>query len=111
MSKEKITWLSPNLYTMLSNEIVAATDLTYEHARQVVNWLDKHGILDYELVKEISMGSPINLYQEDISELTLRIHDWLEVTPLASTEEGYDHLANLIEGFLEPFNHGIRNFN
>ena len=51
------------------------------------------------------------LCQEDIAALALKIHDWLQVTPLASTEEGYDHLAELVQDFLDPFSSGYRNYN
>ena len=57
------------------------------------------------------LSEPLKLYQEDIDELCLRIHDWLQVTPLASTEEGYDWLHQLVDNFLDPYNHGYRNFN
>jgi hypothetical protein len=51
------------------------------------------------------------LYQEDISELCLEIHDWLQRTPLAATEEGFDWLCSIIENKLEPFSHGYQNYN
>jgi hypothetical protein len=56
-------------------------------------------------------ASPRPLYEEDISELSLKIHDWLQVTPLAATEEGYDYLADLVSAFLDPFCNGYRSFN
>lgn len=54
---------------------------------------------------------PLKLYQEDISELALDIHNWLQYTPLASSEEGFDHLLELIEQHLDKFSHGFRNYN
>ena len=57
------------------------------------------------------LSEPLKLYQEDIDELCLRIHDWLQTTPLAHTEEGYDWLHQLVDNFLDPFNHGYRNYN
>ena len=54
---------------------------------------------------------PLKLYQEDISKLTLDIHNWLQVTPLASTEEGFDWLLELVENHLDKFSHGYRNYN
>lgn len=53
----------------------------------------------------------LTLYNEDISKLALDIHDWLQVTPLAHTEEGFDWLLRLIEDHLEPFSQGYRNYN
>jgi hypothetical protein len=55
-------------------------------------------------------GNPL-IYEEDIADLTLAIHDWLQVTPLAATEEGYDHLRELIDQHLEKFSNGYRNYN
>ena len=53
----------------------------------------------------------MQLYEEDISDLVRRIHDWLQVTPLAHTEEGYDWLSELVHDKLEPFSNGYRNYN
>lgn len=53
----------------------------------------------------------LTLYQEDIDDLTLEIHNWLQVTPLASTEEGYDWLKEIIEKHLDKFSEGYRNYN
>ena len=57
------------------------------------------------------LSEPRKLHQEDINELCLHIHDWLQTTPLANTEEGYDWLYQLVDNFLYPYNHGYRNFN
>lgn len=51
------------------------------------------------------------LHQEDIDGLVLRIHDWLQVTPLADTEEGFDWLHELVNQYLDKFNNGYRNYN
>lgn len=53
----------------------------------------------------------MQIYQEDIDQLTLAIHDWLQVTPLAATEEGFDWLKILVENHLEKFSQGYRNYN
>jgi len=53
----------------------------------------------------------VKLYEEDINALCLAIHDWLQYTPLAATEEGYDWLSELVHDHLEPFSQGFRNYN
>lgn len=53
----------------------------------------------------------LKLYEEDIQTLCLRIHNWLQETPLAATEEGYDWLRDIVSQQLEPFNNGYRNYN
>lgn len=53
----------------------------------------------------------MKLYEEDISKLVLDIHEWLQRTPLASTEEGFDWLNELVHDHLEPFSNGYRNYN
>lgn len=62
-------------------------------------------------MKSKNLLEPLKLYQEDISELALDIHNWLQYTPLASSEEGFDHLLELIEQRLDKFSHGFRNYN
>lgn len=54
---------------------------------------------------------PLQLHQEDIDALALDIHDWLQYTPLAATEEGYDWLKQIIEDHLDKFSQGYRNYN
>ena len=51
------------------------------------------------------------LYQEDVDELALLIHDWIQVTPLANTEEGFDWLHELVDNYLYKYNNGYRNYN
>ena len=53
----------------------------------------------------------LNLHEDDVQRLCLLLHDWIQQTPLAATEEGYDWLRDLVSHELEPFNHGHRNYN
>ncbi len=58
------------------------------------------------------MRQPIKMWQEDIDEIVLEVHDWFIRHPLGTTEEGYDHFKFFLEGLLEPFSVGdYRNYN
>ena len=52
------------------------------------------------------------LWQEDVDTMTLAIHDYFVRTPLAMTEEGYDHFREMFNTLLKPFSErDYRNYN
>ena len=51
------------------------------------------------------------LTDDDIQEIAADLHEYIQRTPLVSTEEGYDFFRDFVYSLLEDFSNGYVNYN
>ena len=55
--------------------------------------------------------NPLILTDDKLTDVAFQIHEWIVRTPLAHTDEGYDHLKDLVFSLLEDYSNGYVNYN